>query len=329
MLTKLLSAIRSLFHRQSSGRTWACKTLVVGPSQPVDGDSVACTKALITHLRNLGKQAFTLPTLHSYPQLAWILSKSDLHQACLPFATPELICTNLQDVYDAMLSQWRPDEIVLVDGQIDRLGFDRRGVPLFTIDHHVGSGTRDDSKAYIQAAPSAACLLIQRYCIYDPVLVVSVLSDTFWLRRNMPATAIDSLYALRKHGCLSDEALIDIQSKLMVAKDPDIVGAVRSSDLRYDRQSRSVFAAMTTCDHAIHRDVVALLGYYFHNLCVVRGDGYVSFTTRERDKSVRSLAIACGGGGHDHSAAALLDSMERPRLDELCATFMSHFACSQ
>src|SRR5215470_10425560 len=152
MLFSVRQKLRALFKRSTKARKWAAKTLVVGPSEPVDGDSVACTKALINHLRKLGLDAYTLPTITMYPQLQWILEPADLHPACRQSATARLTTDNLQQAYDTLLEVWRPDEIVVVDGQDDRLGFDRRGVPTFTIDHHLDHGTRDDETACIQSA---------------------------------------------------------------------------------------------------------------------------------------------------------------------------------
>jgi nanoRNase/pAp phosphatase (c-di-AMP/oligoRNAs hydrolase) len=297
----------------------------VGPDQPVDGDSVASTKAVIDHLRKLGLEAYTLPTIHMYPQLAWILSASDIHPACLPFASAGLTVYDLQKVYDELIAVWRPDEIVLVDGQSDRLGFDPRGIKIYTIDHHMGRGARDDEGAYIQPAPSAGSLLIEHFGIYEMILVVSILTDTFWLRKNMPARAIDALYALRQHG-LTDEVLATIQSKLMVPKSPKVLEALRSCDLRYE--DRTVFAALNGSDPEVHREVVAFLGYYFCNLCVARGDGYVSFSTKDATKSVLPLAVKCGGGGHTNSAAGHLRSTAPAALSDLHDQFMAEFGDS-
>lgn len=314
-LKRLIAGVRA-------GRSWARKTLVVGPSQPVDGDSVACTRALISHLRKLGGEAYTLPVLSMYPQLQWILEPGDLHSACRPFADDRLVTANLQEAYDALLAQWRPDEIVLVDGQPDRLGFDPRGVRLFTIDHHLDHGSRDDRDAYVQAAPSAGCLLIARFGVYEPILSVSILTDTFWLRQNLPAQAIDSLCALRARG-LTDEILIDLQRKLIVLKDPEIIWALSTCDFR--RQGQAAFVVIKSTQPEIHRGVCAEMGYFFSHFCVVRGDGYVSFKTTDVTRSVLQLAITNGGGGHHNMAAGQLQSLDPEQLDKLYAEFMALF----
>lgn len=322
MVRNAFFAFKRLIERCRSGRVWAEKTLVVGPIQPVDGDSVASTKALILHLRKQGKQAYTLPTTHMYKQLQWILHPSDLHPACLPHASAELTTACAQQAYDALLAQWQPDEIVLVDGQPDKLGFDTRGVPVFTVDHHTGHGARDDRDAYIQPAPAAGCLLIEKFGIYEPILVVAILTDTFWLRKNMPARAIDALYALRKHG-LTDAVLSTIQRELMVPKDPRVLEALRHCQLSYT--GTAAFAALAEKEPEIHRDVVGVLGYTFRHLCVVRGDGYVSLSTKDDAKSVRPLAIKYGGDGHKNSAAGYLKSLDASILDELRKNFMAEF----
>src|SRR5262249_13157967 len=79
--------VRRVTNRLTGGRRWASRTLVVGPAEPVDGDSVSCTKALLNHLRKMGKEAYTLPTLAMYAQIEWILNAADLHPACLPLTS--------------------------------------------------------------------------------------------------------------------------------------------------------------------------------------------------------------------------------------------------
>ncbi|MFX5252911.1 hypothetical protein ABTD06_19370, partial [Acinetobacter baumannii] len=81
----------------------------------------------------------------------------------------DFVTQNLQASYDAVIKKWTPDEIVLVDGPLVKLGFDPRGVKVFMIDHHVETLPRDDEDAYIQHAPSAGCLLIEHYGIFDPI----------------------------------------------------------------------------------------------------------------------------------------------------------------
>jgi hypothetical protein len=319
MLRRLAASITSMIGGR--GRSWKQRTLVVGPTEPVDGDSVACTKALIAHLRKQGKEAFTLPTIAMYPQIEWILDMSDFHPAVLMYASEHYTTGELQAAYDNLLRSWRPDEIVLVDGPPNRLGFDPRGVPVFTIDHHTDKAhARDDEEAYIQPAPANGCLLIQHFGVYEPILVVSILTDTFWLRQNMPAEAIDSLKELRDHG-LTDELLIEIQRRLMVPKNPEIILALQRSYLRV--QGDAVFALLREADPDIHRGVMGELGYFFRNICVVRGDGYISFRTTDRQVHLRPLAIKWFGGGHDNVAAGRLTPMSDEALNALHADFMA------
>jgi len=312
--------ISSSISRWRAGRVWAWRTLIIGPSQPVDGDSVACTKALLNHLRKMGKEAYTLPTLTMHAQIEWVLEVSDLHPACLPLAGRRLTTRNLQQVYDAVIAAWKPDEIILVDGPASKLGFDPRGVPLFTIDHHMEGGPRDDGEAYIQPAPATGCLLAERFGIYEPILAVSILTDTYWLRQNQPSKAIEALALLRKHG-LDDEQLIDMQRRLLVPKDPTIIDAVRSCQLRHEGEA--VVAVLSEVDAEIHRGVMAQLGYYFRHICVVRGDGYVSFKTTDQRLSLRLLAERWGGGGHDNMAAGRLRSMTAAAVTQVCSEFLS------
>lgn len=284
---------------------WARKTLVVGPSKPIDGDSVACVKAIINHLRKQGKEAYTLPTPVMYAQLAWILSPDDYHPAGI---TGGLTTDDLQKAYDAVIASWRPDEIILVDGQLPLLGFDPRGVPVYTIDHHTHKGTQDDKDGFIQEAPSAGCLLIKNFGIFDAILVVSILTDTFWLRQHMPAQAACYLAKLVEHGCLTDDLLIDIQHKLMVRKDPHIVEALREGTMRISKSRKTVFVVLMEANPEIHRGAMGELGYFFDNICCVRGDGYVSFKLYERSKELPKLAIKYGGGGHEDVAGGQLAS---------------------
>jgi endoglucanase len=49
---------------------------------------------------------------------------------------------------------------------------------------------------YIPPVFSVGCLLIDRFGIVDPILAVSILTDTFWFRQNMPAKAARYFAAL-------------------------------------------------------------------------------------------------------------------------------------
>lgn len=299
---------------------WARKTLVIGPVQPVDGDSVACVKALIQELRAIGKDAYTLPTTSMYPQLDWILDREDVHPSVLPLVSENLTTTNLQLAYDTMCAQWLPDKIVVVDGQADRLGFDRGRVPIYTIDHHLDKGTFDDKHALVQQAPSAGCLLIQRFGIYQPILAVSILTDTFWLRQNMPAEAIDSLYMLRKRGGLTDELLMEYQKKLMVPKDPSVLTEIRDCELRI--QGNAVLAILQDCRPDVHRGVIGDLMYYFPHIFAVRGDGYVSMRSNKPGADLRNITSKQGGGGHPSMAAVpLLVPIDRNLIETMWQEF--------
>jgi nanoRNase/pAp phosphatase (c-di-AMP/oligoRNAs hydrolase) len=306
----LIAACRKLFVRFSPAhlaRRWSTKTLVVGPSQPVDGDSVASTKALVTMLRKSGREAYTLPTLAMYKQIDWIFSRKDFHSAMQDLMTVDFVTADLQIAYDRLLQDWKPDEIVLVDGPRSRLGFDPRGVKVFTIDHHVDGCSRDDSDAYIQHAPSAGCLLIEHYGVYDPILAVSILTDTYWLRQNNPARGAHYLDMLVDHG-MTDEQLAEIQRKLMIKKDPSIIAAIHDSLLR--TSGEAIFAVLNTDDKELHREVMSEFNFFARHICVVRADGYVSFKTNDRSLDLRVLAQSFGGGGHANVAACQLPEFE-------------------
>jgi nanoRNase/pAp phosphatase (c-di-AMP/oligoRNAs hydrolase) len=306
----LIAACRKVFVRFSPAhltRRWAAKTLVVGPSQPVDGDSVASTKALVSMLRKSGREAYTLPTLAMYKQIAWIFSRKDFHPSMQDLMTTEFVTSDLQVAYDRLLQDWKPDEVVLIDGPLSMLGFDSRGVNVFTIDHHVEGRSRDDNEAYIQHAPSAGCLLIEHYGVYDPILAVSILTDTYWLRQNNPARGAHYLDMLVDHG-LTDEQLAEIQRKLMIKKDPSIIAAIHDSLLR--TSGDSIFAVLKTADKELHREVMSEFNFFARHICVVRADGYVSFKTNERAIDLRPLAQSFGGGGHSNVAACQLSEFE-------------------
>lgn len=320
MLTDLLARLGRLMTRVQHSRRWAKRTLVIGPSQPVDGDSVASTKALINFLRKRKLDAYTLPTLTMFNQLAWILQRDDYHPSALSAANQDFVTTDLQSAYDAMIESWRPDEIVLVDGPLARLGFDPRGVPVFNIDHHIIDTPHDDHARYVQLSPSAGCLLIDKYRVLDPILAVSILTDTFWLRQNMPARAAHYLGVLSRHG-LTDAVLTDIQRKLMVRKDPQIIAALNQSEVRITGDI--AFVALNTAKPEIHRGVMAELGYFCRHICVVRADGYVSFKTESDSVDLRSLATKYGGGGHRTVAAGQLPAnFTTGLLDALHADFV-------
>jgi len=304
VLSGVVTHLKNLFGKLNRKRRWKERTLVVGPCEPVDGDSLACVLAVIRHLRKQGKEAYTLPTTAMFPQLAWMVSAEDIHPACLSSCGPQFTTDKLQEMFDRVCTEWQPDEIVLLDGQMGKLGFDQGNVPVYTIDHHVHAGKRDDQDAYIQPAPSAGCLLIEQFDIFEPILVVSILTDTFWLRENMPADAIDSLYALRKKGGLTNELLAEYQRKLMVKKNPAVLKAIRSCYM--EMQGDAVFAVLDEKEKDIQRGVMGDLGYYFADLCVIRGDGYVSMRTSKSHAELGALAAQFGGGGHKTKAAATL-----------------------
>jgi len=320
MTTNLLAGLwRSITGVRT--RRWRKRTLVIGPSQPVDGDSVACTKAMINFLRKQGLEAFTLPTLAMYKQLAWILQRDDYHPSSLSTANQDFVVTNLQAAYDALLESWRPDEILLLDGPLNRLGFDPRGITVFNVDHHIVDTEHDDRTAYVHVAPSVGCLLIEKYRIYDPILAVSILTDTFWLRQNMPARAAQFLSVLCKHG-LTDDVLADIQRKLMVRKDPQIVMAMNEAEMRIEGDI--AFVVLKNGRPEMHRGVMAELGYFCHHICVVRPDGYVSFKTENSEIDLRPLATKYGGGGHKTVAAGQLpDGFTAELLEALHADFVA------
>ncbi len=323
MFDKLLAGLRR-FMTRSRTRHWSKRTLVIGPSQPVDGDSVACTKAMLNFLRKQGLEAFTLPTLAMYHQIAWILQRDDYHPSTLAAASHDFVVANLQEAYDALLQSWRPDEILLLDGPLNRLGFDPRGVAVFNVDHHIVDGEHDDDTAYVAVAPSVGCLLIEKYRIYDPILAVSILTDTFWLRQNMPARAAQFLGVLCKHG-LTDEVLADIQRRLMVRKDPAIVKAMNEAEMHIEGDT--AFAVLKNGRAEIHRGVMAELGYFCHHICVVRPDGYVSFKTENTEVDLRPLATKYGGGGHQTVAAGQLpEGFTAELLEALHADFVAAVA---
>ncbi len=311
----VLACCRPQHHR------WRNKSLVIGPVQPVDGDSVACTRALIDHLRKLGLEAYTLPLTSMFDQLVWILSAGYLHPACRSFANDQLVTTDLQAAYDALIAVWRPDEIVLVDGQEWRLGFDPRGVPIYRIDHHLrpDEAAYDNASGCVRKAPATGCVLIEEFGIYDPILAVSILTDTFWLRTNMPAKAIESLAILHAQGGLTDDLLEDYQRRLRPLKKPDILLEARTCQMHvYDGV---LFAVLTSADPELHREVVALFGHHFHNMCVVRAGGYVSLRSLTAD--LRPLATKYGGGGHAHMSAGQLATMDAATLAALERDFLA------
>lgn len=328
MLRQLFAAARVYATRLRTGRSWSKRTLVVGPSQPVDGDSVGCTKALIEHLRKLGYEAYTLPTITMYDQLEWILTAQDFHPAALEHTNNSQTTQDLQAAYDAVLRVWRPDEIVLVDGPPERIGFDTRGVKVFTIDHHVDARHREqnDENGYVTAAPSAGSILIERFKIYEPILAVSLLTDTFWLRNHWPARAAQTLAVLTKHG-LTDELLEDIQRKLMVRKNPHILEVLRESYMRISTDRKAVFVIMRENDPEIHRGVMAELGYFFRHIATVRGDGYVSLRTVDPEVDLRVLverfAYLGSAGGHANQAAIQIKALNEEATRVLAESFFA------
>ncbi len=323
MFSKFIAGVRKCLARLFPVRRWAKRTLVVGPVAPVDGDSVACTDAVIAELRAQGLEAYTLPTIAMYPQIQWILTLAHLHPATHSFASSNLTTGDLQACYDALVAVWRPDEIVLVDGPEDRLGFDPRGVKVYRIDHHVDKGTRDDKSGYVQPASSAGCLLIKKFRIFNPILVVSILTDTYWLRQNMPSEAIESLALLRKYGGLTDQVLIHLQQKLKVPGDPRVIEALRRAQLHHC--DGAVFVVLRDTNPEVHRGVCGELGYFFQSLCVVRGDGYVSFKTTDTalDLAVFAREHCSPGGGHRNMAAGQLEDLSQETLRDLQDDFMT------
>jgi hypothetical protein len=336
MFTQALMWLRKLTSGLRHGRKWSKRTLVVGPQQPVDGDSVACTKALVQHLRKQGLEAFTLPTVTMYSQIAWILQSEDFHEAALQFTGGNFVTGDLQGAYDALLAQWRPDEIIVVDGQSNRIGFDTRGVKVYTIDHHVKPDVRqDDENGFTQPAPAAGCLLIERFRIYEPILVVSILTDTFWLRHHEPSRAARAIAELTRHG-LSDELFEDYQRKLRARKDPHILDALKAADVRESQNEEAVFVVLDTDSPEIHRGVMGELGYFYRHIAAVRKDGYVSLTTVDPHIDLRDLVARFhkygSAGGHRDAAAINFTAVSGELIEELSAAyfaFIGEHACNE
>lgn len=310
----------SVFGKFRRKRRWKKNTLVIGPSEPVDGDSLGCTIALIRHLRKQGKTAYTLPTLTMFPQLEWMLSEDDLHPACRQHCSPEYTTDDLQSAYNLVRGSWCPDEIVLLDGQVGRLGFDPGSVPVYTIDHHVQLGTCDDKSAYIQPAPATGCLLVDEFGVVEPILAVSIFTDTWWLRENMPADAIGSLNTLYKRGGLTNELLCEYQQKIQVRKDPAVLDALLNCERHV--KGNTVLAIMKDSDPNIHRGILCELGEYYSHLCVVRGDGYASLRSKDRVANLAQLGARFGGGGHKGKAVARLSLDDRTRLFDFWRQFL-------
>lgn len=307
----------------SSPHKWARRTLVVGPRAPVDGDSLACTVAVINHLRKMGLEAYTMPTLAMYHQIEWMISRDLIHPAAHQLMAADLTTTDLQAAYDAVAASWQPDEVLLLDGAESELGFDCRGVKLFRIDHHVGKGVRDDATGYVTKAPSVGCILIERYGIYDPILAVSILTDTFWFRHSNPAQALKYMGVLVDHG-LTDELLEEYQRKLLVRKDPRILRIIRSAQMRLGADNEAVFMVLVDSDPELHRGVMGELSYFFRHICVIRNDGYASFKTTDPDVDLRAVATIFGGGGHPNQAAAQEVNVNDDRLlDRMFAEFVA------
>ena len=326
-IQKLLASIGGMLSRkktQPTQRKWAKRTLVVGPSQPVDGDSVATTAALIDYLRKQGLEAYTLPTIAMYKQIDWILSKEDIHPLCHSLLRDDLTTKDLQAAYDAVIAGWRPDEVVLVDGL--EQGFDTRGVKRYRIDHHLGEhgeGACDNEDAYVKLAPAAACLLIERFGICEPILAIAILTDTFWFRHNMPAAAVSYMDKLVQNG-LTDELLADYQKRLMVRKDSRILRAIQKSEMRTAANGDAVFLVLEESDPEIHRGVMSELGYFCRHMCAVRGDGYVSFRTVDERIDLRPLATKYHGGGHANQAAGRdIDVENQAELERLFKDFVA------
>lgn len=332
MFKQLARAARLLAARLRTGRRWSKRTLVVGPSQPVDGDSVGCTKAMIIFLRKLGLEAFTLPTLTMYDQLDWILDKKDFHRATLSFTKGSLTSDDLQGAFDALVAEWRPDEIVLVDGQPERIGFNPRGIPVYTIDHHIDAAheDQDDEKGYVKAAPAAGCLLIERFKIMEPILAVSILTDTFWLRHHWPARASQALATLTKHG-LTDELLEKYQRKLMVRKNPQILESLKNAHVVMSRDRKAVCVLMRERDPELHRGVMSELGYFFRHIATVRGDGYTSLRTVDPDVDLREFvkrfAHLGSAGGHANQSAIQFREITDVVFEELSTGFFEFVRC--
>lgn len=302
---------------------WARRTLVVGPRAPVDGDSLSCTVAVINHLRKMGLEAYTLPTLAMYHQIAWVHSRELIHPASHHLMAADLTTTDLQAAYDAVSASWQFDEVLLLDGAESELGFDTRGVKLFRIDHHVGKGVRDDATGYVTKAPSVGCILIERYGIKDPILAVSILTDTFWFRHSSPAQALKYMGILVDHG-LSDELLEQYQRNLLVRKDPRILRIIRSAEMRLGADDEAVFMVLGDTDPELHRGVMGELSYFFRHICVARADGYVSFKTTDPNVDLRVVATIFGGGGHANQAAAQnVDLNDDMLLDHMFAEFVA------
>jgi nanoRNase/pAp phosphatase (c-di-AMP/oligoRNAs hydrolase) len=194
-------------------------------------------------------------------------------------------------------------------------------VKFFCIDHHTVRQNSDDGGSLIRPAPSAGCILIETLNILEPILAVSILTDTFWLRYNQPSSALKSFARLAQHG-LTDALLADYQRKLMVKKDSQILETLRTADMRFFDEGRAVFVVLTDPNPEIHRGVLGELGYFCQHICVIRGDGYVSMKTGSPQLDLKTLAMKYSGGGHNEMAAFKLDSASSEVVEQIYRDFV-------
>ncbi len=329
MLATLTAILRTLYRRLRGYPKLAWqgrRILVIGPVQPVDGDSVASTAAMLAHLRKGGIEAYTLPTLAMYDQIDWILTRDDIHPACHGLMSDRLTTIDLQGSYDAVLAAWKPDAVILLDGHLP--GFDMRGVKTYLIDHHIreGVGEVNSDTTFIKKAPSVGCLLIEHFGITEPILAVSILTDTFWFRHSNPAEAIRQMAVLTRNG-LTDQLLTIYQKRLMVHKDTHILEAIRNAvDMKFALNGDVAFIVLDDSDPETHRGIMGQLGYFSHHMCAVRGDGYISFRTTDEKIDLRPLATKYKRGGHPSQAAGQVDVHDIDALEQLWLDFLAAVA---
>ncbi len=166
--------------------------------------------------------------------------------------------------------------------------------------------------------------MIEDFNILEPILAVSILTDTFWLRQNHPSSALKSFARLTQSG-LTDSLLAEYQRKLMVKKDSHLLQAIRKAEMRFFANDQGVFAILTDSSPELHRSIMGQLGYFCEHLCVVRSDGYVSVKTSNPNVDLSVFARKFGGGGHQNMAAIKLATVSAETIEAVYNEFKALF----
>lgn len=245
-------------------------SLVVGHVNP-DGDSLSSVKAVLNHLRALGKTAKTKVVGKTPDHLGWILSEDDMAGEGL-------------GMEQTIVLDCEPDS--------ERVGFRLSG-NVVNIDHHDTRREEHDPKnaVYVLDRCSTAAALILDFGILDEILLVGLYTDTLFVR------GWNELQKCFRKIRVSDERAHTILSACRPTRDKKALHVVQTAKLHRCRNG-FILAETEEKDQGVISEVMETLFRYAEGVCLIDGTGKARLRTSNESIDVGAIAKMFGGGGH-------------------------------